>query len=215
MTILGTLMEFFPFLHATSLFICGGLAFFFLGNAQYNLTYLAVACLLFLFNLYILPPLFFRLHNRVFILKSGFSDFSKHVYSPWWGGHQIQKIYISLPFLESLLRLIPGLYSGWLRLWGAKIGKCIYWTPNVEIVDRSLIELGDYVVFGHRSAICSHVITPRKGGLLLYVGPIVIGDGVFVGAEAKIGPGARIDQGVFLPYGTVVSVNSHVKASIA
>ena len=69
------------------------------------------------------------LHQRL-------SRLSDRTYAPWWGMHQIQVLYIAIPQLEAVLRLVPGLYSQWLRLWGSKVGRRVYWTPDAS---RSLI----------------------------------------------------------------------------
>lgn len=45
--------------------------------------------------------------------------------------------------------LIPGIFSCWLRLWGAKVGRDVYWTTRLEIADRSLLEIGDRIRVTH------------------------------------------------------------------
>src|SRR5262245_3121557 len=79
--------------------------------------------------LYLVPPLTFRLHQIIFPIRKSLSNIAERKYSPWWGAHQIQLIYIAIPQLEAALRLVPGLYSAWLRLWGSRIGRGVYWTP--------------------------------------------------------------------------------------
>ena len=101
--------------------------------------------------IYLLPVLCYRLHNALWPVEPGGSYLIGEAYSPWWGGHQLQLIYLAAPWLEGLLRLIPGLYSAWLRLWGSTVGKSVYWTPQVEIGDRGLMIIGDQVIFGHRA----------------------------------------------------------------
>lgn len=148
--------------------------------------------------LYLVPLLAFRLHQLIAPLRAGGSRLDGQAYVPWWGGHQIQLIYIAVPQLEALLRIVPGLYSLWLRAWGSRIGRRVHWTPLVEVTDRSLLEVGDGVIFGHRAVLFGHVIRHGKQHLLLYVRPVKIGDGVFVGAGSAIGPGAVIQPGVRL-----------------
>lgn len=164
-----------------------------------------------LFSLYGLPILVFKFHQLFYPLKEGISYLQGKEYSPWWGSHQIQVIYIAIPALEALLRLIPGLFSVWLRLWGAKVGRNVYWTPGLEIADRSLLEIGDYVVIGHRVGIYSHVIKPRKQDLILYVKKVKIGHNVFVGAGSHLAPGVVIEDGVYLPVATNLYPNQKVK----
>ncbi|MGI2903149.1 acyl transferase [Tolypothrix sp. VBCCA 56010] len=157
--------------------------------------------------LYVFPLLIHRIHEYFYPLKEGISYLAGKNYSPWWGSHQIQVIYIAFPALETLLRLIPGAFSLWLRLWGAKVGKNVYWTPQLEISDRALIEIGDNVVFGNGVGIYSHIIKPKKQDLLLYVKKVKIGNNVFLGAWNHIAPGVTIADGTYVPVFTHVYPN--------
>ena len=148
--------------------------------------------------LYLLPVACFRVHDLLWPLVEGRSRLDAPEYSPWWGGHQFQIVYSAFPALEAALRLVPGAYSAWLRLWGSKIGRRVHWTPRVEISDRSLLEVGDDVVFGHLAACYAHVVTRRRDRVLLYTRRIRIGRGVLLGAACRLGPGVRIDEGVAL-----------------
>ena len=163
------------------------------------------------FVIYLFPLISYRIHNYFFPLKLGRSDLAKKQYSPWWGGHQIQLIYYIFPFFESVLKCIPGAYSFWLRRWGSSIGKNVYWTPNIEIDDRGLIEIGDNVILGHKVEMISHVITPRNDKMILYVKKITIQNECFIGAGSRIGPGVLIEKGSFVPVLTDLYVNQKVK----
>jgi hypothetical protein len=167
--------------------------------------------LLLAFILYLVPPLTFRLHSRFRPIVKSLSNLSDRRYSPWWGAHQIQVIYTAVPQLEAVLRLVPGLYSAWLRLWGSRVGRHVYWTPNVEITDRHLLDIGDRVVCGHKCKFLGHAIKPRGGDLTLYTRTIKIGNDVFIGAGSRIGPGASVADGVFLPVLTDVHINQSVE----
>ena len=79
----------------------------------------------------------------------------------------VQLLYGAVPLLETVLRLIPGAYSAWLRLWGSRIGKGGYRTPQVQVLDRSLLEVGDGAVFGHEVKVACRVIKPSRIGILL------------------------------------------------
>jgi hypothetical protein len=195
MSRLGTVMALFPALVVLEALACAG----WLVLAPGPLPALALVAVL-----YLVPVASFRLHGAVFPLRAGASHLVGARYAPWWGGHQIQLFYIALPGLEAALRLVPGLYSAWLRLWGARIGRAVHWTPRVEITDRSLLVVGDRVVFGHHATLYAHVIRPSRDNLLLYVAPITIGDGAFVGAHSVIGPGAEIRPGTSMPAGSHV-----------
>ncbi|GAX43551.1 hypothetical protein NIES4075_45660 [Tolypothrix sp. NIES-4075] len=198
MTPLSTIFSFFPALvilltAASLLWIC-----FYPG---------ILSIMALLISLYVFPLLVYRIHEYFYPLKEGISYLAGKNYSPWWGSHQIQVIYIAFPALETLLRLIPGAFSLWLRLWGSKVGKNVYWTPQLEISDRALIEIGDNVVFGNGVGIYSHIIKPKKQDLLLYVKKVKIGNNVFLGAWNHIAPGVTIIDGTYVPVFTHVYPN--------
>jgi acetyltransferase-like isoleucine patch superfamily enzyme len=202
MTQLSKIILFFP---AIVLLLTGG-----------SLTYFAhspsiFSALAVLFSLYGLPVLVYRLYQWRYPLPEGISYLRGKKYSYWWGSHQIQVIYIAIPALEAVLRLIPGVFSGWLRLWGAKVGRNVYWTPGLEIADRGLLEIGDRVVIGHRVGIYSHIIKPRKQDLMLYVKKVKIGNDVFVGAGCHLAPGVVIKDGVYIPVATNLYLNQKVE----
>ena len=161
---------------------------------------------------YLLPPMTLRMHGVLFPLREGLSRLSDPKYSPWWGAHQIQLIYIAFPQLETALRLAPGFYSAWLRLWGSRVGRRVYWTPNIEITDRCMLQIGDRVVFGHKCKLLGHAIKPKGDTAVLYLRAIKIGDDVFIGAGSRIGPGAVIAAGAYLPVLTDVHINKEIES---
>lgn len=204
MTLLSKLLSFFPTLTLT---LAGAsLTYDFWNHSLWSL----ILCPFFLYGF---PVLVYRLHNCVYPLQNGISYLQGADYSPWWGSHQLQVIYIAFPALETVLRLVPGVFSAWLRLWGAQIGKQVYWTPALEIADRGLLTIGDGVVFGHRVGMYSHIIKPRRDNLMLYLKPIAIGNGSFIGAGSYIGPGATITAGSYLEAGSEIYPNATVDAS--
>lgn len=166
---------------------------------------------LLLFAAYLVPVLVYRIHNVLWPLTEGPSRIDTPEYSPWWGGHQFQVMYTAFPALEAALRLIPGCYSAWLRLWGSRIGANVYWTPLVEITDRALLEVGDNVVFGHRTACYAHFIKQRGDALVLYVRRITIGSHVMLSAGSRLGPGVQVDDGAVVPLLTDVGVGARVR----
>jgi acetyltransferase-like isoleucine patch superfamily enzyme len=148
--------------------------------------------------LYLVPLTAFHLHDLIYPLRPGKSVLSASVYSPWWGTHQIQWIYIAFPVIETLLRAFPGLFSLWLRAWGSEIGDGVYWTPGLGIADRSLLRIGHGVVFGQQVAMSCHIIKPIDGTLHCVVDTLELGAKTFVGAGSVLGPGTRIEPGGFL-----------------
>lgn len=202
MTLLSVLLSWFPavvLLAAAVSFICLCL---FPG---------VPAALALLFSLYGFPVLVYRLHQWAYPVKEGISYLQGNQYSPWWGSHQIQAIYLAFPALEALLRLIPGAFSLWLRLWGSRVGCRVYWTPTIEIADRGLLEIGDRVIFGHQVGLYPHAVKPRKQDLMLYVKRIKIGSDVFLGAWCHLGPGTVVSDGTYLPVATFLYPNRQVK----
>lgn len=162
--------------------------------------------------LYLFPPLCFRLHDHFFPLEEGWSNLGKPTYSPWWTSLQFQGLFNAIPSLERLLRLIPGAYSQWLRLWGSEVGRDVIWTPHFEVSDRSMLCIGDDVVFGHRVALYPHVVDRmRNGDHLLYVKRIHVGDRAFIGAGSRIGLGAVIEADARLPILTDVGINQRME----
>ncbi len=156
--------------------------------------------LLLFFIIYIFPPIIHRIHQYFYPIEEGISYLVGSEYSPWWGSHQLQVFYSTFPMFEQLLLFFPGAFSLWLRLWGAKIGKNIYWTSGIQVVDRSLLIVGDNVIFGGQVTICSHIIKPRRNNLLLYVKTIEIGNNVFLGARSSIGAGSKIPDNEYIPF---------------
>jgi hypothetical protein len=147
---------------------------------------------------YILPVTLFRLFNALAPMREGFFDLSERKYNPWWTSHMLQFPFIALPWLESLLHFVPGLYTLWLRAWGSQIGKGVYWTPRTEIVDRSMMIVGDQCIIGHQSLFVAHLVEVKNGRPILFVKKIKIGNYCLVSADAQLGPGANIADGTKL-----------------
>lgn len=189
---MGRIASLFPLLHI--LLLLGGLAGL--------IVYPGLSALLgLLFIAYLLPPLLFRLYSFRHPARPGKWILNRRVRCDWWIAHQLQLGYAVLPLLESLLRLVPGAYSAWLRLWGSRVGRNIYWTPRVEIIDRHMLILGDNIVFGHRVVCCSHIINRKKNGdLVLIQQAIEIGNDSLIGAGAHIGPGVQIPEKTKVPH---------------
>ena len=109
----------------------------------------------------------------------------------WWFTFCTQTLFLRFPFLEEVLRTVPALYSLWLRLWGSKIGKLVYWTPGTTVLDRSFLRFGDHVSLGLGSLLGTHL---HVGDEFL-IAPIELEDGVAIGAHAMIGPGVTVKAG--------------------
>jgi hypothetical protein len=155
----------------------------------------------------VVPPLLYRALS----LKPGLFDLKQRKFNAWWASHQLQQLYIAVPALEALLRLVPGLYSAWLRLWGSRIGSRVYWTPRMEVLDRGLLDVGDAVVFGHKVELYGHTVMPKGERLLLYVDRVAVGAGAFVGAGSRLAPGVVVEEGAVVPILTDLYMKTRYK----
>jgi acetyltransferase-like isoleucine patch superfamily enzyme len=162
---------------------------------------------LLLFALYLLPPIVHRIivGNRI---KPGIATIDDRTFSPWLASHHIQAFYNALPFLEALLRVIPGFYSAWLRLWGSRIGYGVEWDVSASILDRSLMDIGNRVVFAREVELAAHVRKKTEGGASrVLVRPVRIGAYAFLGAGVHAGAGAHVPNNASVPPQAIVNVN--------
>jgi len=155
--------------------------------------------------IYLFPPLAHRVFSIGFGAQSGRHTVGSAAFLRWWLSAQWQVTFNRLPMLEELLRIVPGLYSAWLRLWGAKIGSLVYWSPGVAVLDRSLLRVGSRVVFGAGVRLNPHVIVPgKKGEAQLWLAPVTLGDDSLIGGYSLITAGCTIPAGASLPAGKYV-----------
>jgi hypothetical protein len=149
-----------------------------------------------LVGIYFVPPLVGRAQLMFFPITPGSYGLDAPEFLRWWASAQTQILFCRLPFLEEILRLLPGCYSLWLRLWGAKIGRLTYWAPGLRILDRSFLEIGDNVVFGAGVRLNPHVIADDEMSVpRLHVGPVRIGDGCQIGGYSLLTAGSRVEAG--------------------
>jgi acetyltransferase-like isoleucine patch superfamily enzyme len=123
----------------------------------------------------------------------------------WWMSMQWQNLFLRFPALEEALRMIPGVYSSWLRLWGAKIGKYTYWTAGCKVLDRPFVTIGDFVIVGFGAKITSHLFHMKMDDSFFLFGEPVIGDYAVLGGDCGVGPGAKIPARHTVPAGAYVS----------
>jgi hypothetical protein len=143
--------------------------------------------------LYLAPPLAARLVSAVAPIPEGRLAAGSGAFFRWWALFQLQVVFCRLPTLEEILRLIPGVYSQWLRLWGARIGRFTYWSPGTLITDRSFLRIGDDVVFGAGVRLNPHVLAQGKDGRPeLLLATVKIGDRVMVGGYSLLTAGTEI-----------------------
>jgi acetyltransferase-like isoleucine patch superfamily enzyme len=207
MTPLSLLLSLFP-----AFVLLGAIAAFIALCLANTLLQATIAIGSLLFCLYGFPVLTYRLHEWRYPIVDGIYYLMGNDYNPWWGSHQIQTIYIVLPVLEKILQVIPGVFSVWLRWWGAEVGANVYWVPQIEIADRGLLKIGNNVVFGYQVRLFSHVVKPRKSDLMLYIKRIEIGNNVFIGVGSNLGPGVVLEDNVFVQAKTDLYPNQRVTA---
>jgi serine acetyltransferase len=146
--------------------------------------------------LYLLPPALAFFARKSIALRQGRIAYGSRSFFAWWTLLQLQMIFNRLPVLEELLRLVPGVYSAWLRLWGAKIGRLTFWSPGTMILDRSFIQVGDDAILGAGVRINPHVLVKNSSGNSeLLLGAVKIGDGARVGGYSLLTAGAEIAAG--------------------
>lgn len=150
-------------------------------------------------TLFLVPPLAARLCAVLWPLPRGRVALEDAGFLAWWLSAQWQAVFNRLPLLEEVLRLVPGLYSSWLRLWGARVGSLVYWSPGVVVLDRGLVEVGDRVVIGAGARLSGHALLRGEGRGSLVVRPVRIGRGALVGGHSVLTPGAEIEAGTSSP----------------
>jgi len=155
--------------------------------------------------IYLVPPALCRLTLAAFGHPRGTLPPEHPQFALWWFLTQLQILYNRLPWLEELLRLMPGLYNLWLRLWGARISLTAYWSPEAVVADRYLLDVGPRVVLGGRARIGGHVmLTEPDGTLRLIVAPVRIDAGAMVGMNAAVGPGCHVHANETVPAGRML-----------
>ena len=143
--------------------------------------------------IFLVPPLVARLLLARGPLRLAGEAFGSDTFFRWWAIACLQTLFNRLPWIEEALRLVPGLYSAWLRLWGAHVGRLTYWGPGAVVLDRSFLEIGDQVVIGVGVKLSPHLLVQGPGpGLRLQLAPIRIGEGAVVGGYSTLAPGSEV-----------------------
>jgi len=145
--------------------------------------------------LYLLPPVTARLLTALAGKPAGRYAASDPAFLVWWTTLQLQTLFLRLPFLEEFLRLVPGLYSAWLRLWGSRVGARVYWSAGTTVLDRGYLDIGDGVVFGAGVRLNGHVLAKEEGRLTLIVDVVRVGAGAAVGGYSLLTAGTEVAPG--------------------
>ncbi len=147
--------------------------------------------------LYLLPPLLARPFLPTCRSAGNHAPLGSPPFFAWWVTLQLQMVFNRLTFLEEILRFVPGLYSFWLRLWGAKVGARTFWASGVTILDRPFLRIGNGVVFGAGVRINPHVIAAPDDASekQLLLADVVIGDACTVGGYSLLTAGPELAPG--------------------
>jgi hypothetical protein len=146
--------------------------------------------------LYLVPALAARMILALAPISQARIRADTGAFFTWWALANLQMLFCRLPLLEEVLRLVPGLYSLWLRLWGAHIGRLTYWGAGLRILDRSFLHIGDNVVFGAAVRLNPHVLARNEqGDMELMLATIVIGDRSVVGGYSLLTAGSELAPG--------------------
>lgn len=140
----------------------------------------------------------------------------------------IMKVLFSLPrfrafnYLKALFLILNGAQIGagvifYPGLWiapgrGLKIGDHVDFALGVIVTTSGGVKIGNRVLIGYRAQILSinHGIPQNQGRIFNaghIKGPIIIGDDVWIGANAIILPGVSIGEGAVIAAGSVVTKN--------
>ena len=154
---------------------------------------------------YLLPPLASRLMIVTFGRPEGQLTQDMSAYRVWWVLTQWQILFNRLPWLEELLRLVPGFYALWIGLWGGHLSPRAYVGPGVLITDRHAVRVGHGAILGMKSILSGHLVIRNGDGrwLVLAAAPIVESEAI-MGGDARLGPGAVLRARQVLPTGRFV-----------
>jgi hypothetical protein len=156
--------------------------------------------------LYLLPPLACHLTLLVFGVPYG-RALSQHdrAYKVWWFTYQWQVVFNRLPWLDEILRLVPGLYALWLFLWGARVSPLVFWAPGALVIDRPLLMVESGAVIGAGAGLVGHVgLLAPDGSYRVDIAAPRIGRGAMMGARSGLSAGSELAPGQMLPAGRMI-----------
>ena len=156
--------------------------------------------------LYLAPPVLARLLILCCGKPTGRLTLQMPAYRTWWLLTQLQLPFNRLPWLEEGLRLVPGLYAAWIRLWGGNLSALAFVGPGVCITDRHLVRVERGAVLGLHSTLAGHaVVRDAAGRFLIIAAEPVVESHAILGGRSAVGPGATVHAGHLLPAGRLLS----------
>lgn len=155
--------------------------------------------------IYLLPPCASRLLMAFGGRPQGKFTQDSRAYRVWWALTQLQIVFNRAPWLEELLRIVPGLYALWIRLWGGHLSFLAYVAPQVLITDRHSVRVGRGAVLGMRAVLCGHLVQRDEAGrwLVMAAAPVVESEAI-LGGDCRMAPGAVLRAGHVLPVGRFI-----------
>jgi hypothetical protein len=155
---------------------------------------------------FLLPPLACRLALLLFGRPRGRAlTQAAPAYKVWWFIHQWQLVFNRLPWIEEILRLVPGLYAFWIFLWGGRVSPLVYWAPGSLVIDRPLVIVETGAVIGMGAGLAGHAGTvAADGSYRVDIALTRVGRGAMMGARSGLGPGAELAVGALLPAGRMI-----------
>ena len=171
--------------------------------------------------LYLLPPLVCRLTLLVFGAPEGRGlTQDTRAYKVWWFTYQWQVVFNRLPWLEEILRLVPGLYSLWIFLWGGRVSPLVFWAPGSFVVDRPLVIVEAGATIGTDAGLAGHAgMIASDGTYRIDIAASRVGGGAMMGTRSGLSAGAELAPNQMLPAGRMIKPfmrwDGSVKRSIA
>jgi hypothetical protein len=156
--------------------------------------------------LYLVPPVVCRVTLLLFGQPQGRGlTQDTRAYKVWWFTHQWQVVFNRLPWLEELLRLVPGLYGPLDSARG--VGGSAPGPTGDGVAGRRSVSgrRGSRRRDRHgRGADRSHRIPVRGRTFLVDVAAPRVGRGAMMGARSGLGPGAELAPQQVLPAGRMM-----------
>lgn len=161
--------------------------------------------------LYVLPAVVVRAVLIARPIEAGRHALDSRAFRTWWLTAQWQVMFNRLPMLEEGLRLVPCLYSTWLRLWGARVSGMVFWSPGTVVLDRPFVRVGRGSVLGIGTRLHPHLIlrgenegttaetSAETAKLEFWLAPVHIGEQSLVGGFSLLAPGVRVAPGSVTP----------------
>ena len=159
--------------------------------------------------------------------KTALNTFDNSWYNPGSPLKRILWYFTNILFFQNPFFLFIGVKVFLLRVFGAEIGKGVVIKPNVNIKYPWFLKIGDYVWIGEAVwidnldivEIGSHSCISqgalilsgnhhyKKSSFDLILKPIMIEDGVWIGAKSTVAQGVRCGSHSILAVGSVASNN--------